>query len=409
MKFVLYTNALSAHQIPLAREIVKLAGADNFRYVYTSKEGQKLQESNATEGWIEFLPIEETNERLENADVMLVGGIRPIDLCERRAASGKITFYMSERWFKPPIGMFRLLVPSYRRMAKRFVRLLDVGGITYLPIGIHAARDMARLYGLVHGDWRCLFRAPELDSERKPGGKIWLKNNHAEHVAHVDKKYCLDKMRMWGYFVEPSRFPHLNYQTQTPSSSTQLTQSQLKTHNSLKVLWVGRLLKLKRVDTIIRAVGELSRLNASLPPTPTRNSNSVPSNSNSNLQLSLDIYGTGPEESKLKRLAAKYVNIINFYPPVPIDDVRKLMREHDIYVLASNAYEGWGAVVSEALEEGMKVVGTFEAGSSATILPKESLFHAGDWKGLLKLLQNGAPRVGIGEWTAKGAAEVMKG
>lgn len=380
MRFVLYTNALSEHQIPLAREIVKLVGTDNFRYIYTSKEGQKLQESNATEDWIECLPIEKTNEWLENADVMLVGGIRPISLCERRAASGRFTFYMSERWFKPSIGMFRLLMPSYRRMAERFVRLLDVGGLVYLPIGIHAARDMARLCGLLHGDLRCLFRAPELDFERKPGGRIHSRDQGTGN-REQDKKYCLDKMRMWGYYVKPSSFDALPVQEASKKSE-------------VRALWVGRLLNWKRVDTIVRAVGEHANLK--------RVDNSLP-------KITLDIYGSGPEEKRLKRMADKYCDAINFYPLVPIDAVRKLMREHDVYVLASNAYEGWGAVVSEALEEGMKVIGTFEAGSSATILPCDCLFHVGDWNALLKLLQKDIPSVVIGEWTARYAAEVLKG
>lgn len=84
------------------------------------------------------------------------------------------------------------------------------------------------------------------------------------------------------------------------------------------------------------------------------------------------------------------------------------MREHDIYVLASNAQEGWGAAVNEALEEGMVVVGTYEAGASAALLPRENLYHAGDWKALARLLQ--APeklkRVALPrEFTPAGAAE----
>lgn len=389
MKITLYTNALSAHQIPLAKEIVKRIGADNFKYIYTSKNGQKLQESSASDSWIEYLPIEKTNGWLENSDIMLVGGIRPIDLIERRNAEGKTTLYMSERWFKPPIGMLRLLHPRYFNMAMRLVKVMrSEASFTYLPIGIYAARDMARLCGLMHGDLRCLFRAPKLDFESKPGGKIWLKDG-----GH-DKRYCLDKMLMWGYYIAPSKFGALPVKESSDPNSSHLTNSQLATHNSIRVLWVGRLLNWKRADTIVRAVGEHANLK--------RVDNSLP-------KITLDIYGTGPEETRLKKLAAKYDDVIKFYPPVPIDEVRRLMREHDIYVLASNAYEGWGAVVSEALEEGMKVIGTYEAGSSATILPKECLFHAGDWKGLLKLLQNDAPRVGIGGWTAKCAAEVMKG
>ena len=153
----------------------------------------------------------------------------------------------------------------------------------------------------------------------------------------------------------------------------------------MKVLWVGRLLKWKRVDTIIKAVGECSK----------------------SKKITLDVYGFGPEEAKLKRLASKYGDVIKFYPPVPINEVRKLMQEHDVYVLSSNGYEGWGAVVSEALEEGMKVIGTYEAGSCATILPESNLFHAGDWRRLKELLEGDVERVGIEPWTAKSAAEVL--
>jgi len=256
-------------------------------------------------------------------------------------------------------------------MAWHWVALLRKSDCAlYLPLGIHAARDMARLCGLFAGDLRCLFRAPLLDYERKPGGRIWLKDGCDGDI------YCLGKMRMWGYFVEGGR-------------------GRMREENDkaeLRVLWVGRLMNWKRVDTIVRAVGECARMK--------HMDDSLPS-------ISLDVYGTGPEERRLKMLAAKYDDAIRFYPPVPIADVRKLMREHDVYVLSSNSYEGWGAVVSEALEEGMKVIGTYEAGSSSTILPDSNLFHAGDWRGLMKLLLGGVPAVGIGEWTARHAADYL--
>ena len=134
-------------------------------------------------------------------------------------------------------------------------------------------------------------------------------------------------------------------------------------------------------------------------------------------KITLDIYGTGPEENRLKKMAAEYGDAIKFHPPVPITEVRRLMREHDVYVLGSNGYEGWGAVVSEALEEGMKVIGTYEAGSSATMLPESCLFHAGDWRRLSRLLAQCAEEKchtalkgqGIGDWTANRAAEWLVG
>jgi len=125
------------------------------------------------------------------------------------------------------------------------------------------------------------------------------------------------------------------------------------------------------VDTIVRAVGEHANLK--------RVDNLSP-------KITLDIYGTGPEESRLKKLAAKYGDYIKFHPPVSIDEVRRLMREHDVYVLSSNACEGWGAVVSEAIEEEMYVLGTFESGAAATLLPEDQLFHCDDvWELYRKL------------------------
>ena len=85
------------------------------------------------------------------------------------------------------------------------------------------------------------------------------------------------------------------------------------------------------------------------------------------------------------------------------------MLEHDVYVFGSNGYEGWGAVVSEALEEGMRVIGTYEAGASATMLSKEHPFHAGEWRALLCLLEKERdgllPPCSIDDWTAAKAAE----
>ena len=417
-RFVLFTNVISPHQLPLAKELAAQVGEENFRYIYTEradKDHGGLGWSFDVPDWCVHASDTDSDEWLENADVLL-SGLRCFDLFERRAAKGLTNFYMTERWFKPPVGIFRLLHPRYFGYARRLCRLLESGAVTGLPIGIHAARDMARLCGFVHGKISSLFKAPELDFERKPGGSIWLAQRR-----RGAEKYCLDKMRMWGYFVKSSEIAH---------------NSQFATRNSLKILWVGRLLDWKRVDTIIRAVGELAvssrnrRLSVACDSSePSRAQASAErlavsdastrfytfctvnhlhvSTRSTRLNISLDIYGSGPEEARLKKLAAKYGDIIKFHPPVPIGDVRKLMRAHDVYVLSSNGYEGWGAVVSEALEEGMKVLGTYESGACATMLPDTNLFHAGDWKRLAKLLTNEISPVAIGDWTAQSASNYI--
>ena len=359
MRIAVYANTVSPHQMPLARELVGRLGEDGYRYIYTDEltsERMKLGWFKADERWIVPYASDEAKEWLENADVVFMQHNRDWDLLERRLAAGKVCLYASERWFKPNLGMLRLLHPKYFKMAWRFVRMFKGSEkLLYLPIGVHAARDMARLCGLFSGDWKCLFRAPKVEFERKPCGMI--------------RGGALPgKMRMWGYFVEQG--------TGGKSCRT-----------GTKVLWVGRLLKLKLVDIIVRAVGECAKTTS----------------------ITLDIYGTGPEEMRLKKLAAKYCDAIKFHGPVHIEEVRRLMREHDVYVLASNGYEGWGAVVSEALEEGMKVIGTYEAGSSATILPDENLFHAGDKCALANLLSKAdeLPFVDYTLWRVPAVAEKL--
>lgn len=350
MKVVFYLNVVSPHQLPLANEIVKQIGENEFRYVYQERSMDERVQMGWGEGQLPHwcVPYAGNEDLVLAADLLYVGGMRPIDLIEKRAKAGKITVYPTERWFKPVsicrvFGLFdcsisgwvRMLFPSYRKMARRFMRWLnDDPNARCLVIGPWAAKDMRRL------------------GVRR------------------------EKIVPWGYFVEPS------------------THSDIRTfnHSNIKLLWVGRLLALKRVDDIVRAVREhvsCKRKDDTLP------------------NVTLDIYGSGVEEPKLRQMVAKYGlgDLIKFHPSVPIAEVRQLMREHDVYILSSNAYEGWGAVVSEALEEGMKVIGTHEAGACAAILPETNLYHAGDWRRLAELIRSDLPVVPIGEWTAANAAK----
>lgn len=385
MKFAFYTSTVSPHQLPFARRMIASLGEGEYSYIYTipfTEERREMGWVDEKYPWIipEWEYQEEARSILEYVDVLMSGN-RDLALFERRANKGLRTIYCSERWFKPDKGILRLLSPSFWKMARRFVWLLRSSDkVLYYPMGIHAARDMARLCGLMHGDLRCLFRAPKLDFVKRPGGEIWLAGN----VATDSRRYCLDKMRMWGYFVEPSKF-------EVPNG-----KAIDKINNTVRVLWVGRLLGLKHVDTIIRAVGEyanLRHLDESLP------------------TITLDVYGIGPEESRLKKMALKWGDVVRFYLPVSIDMVRKLMREHDIYVLASDAHEGWGAVVSEALAEGMRVFATCESGSGATMLSDECLFRAGDWRRLACLLRSAASELpqaqGIGAWSVEEGVKRM--
>lgn len=356
MKLVIYTNAISAHQLPLARELALRLGDGEFRYVYTGERDYVRQEVVSDEPWIvreDALDEQERENLLFGCGTLLVGGIRPIDLMERRLAHGKKTFYMSERWFKPVLllmglslpGWVRLFHPRYFHMAGRFARLFWKEGFKFLSIGPWAKADMKLI---------CRIMGIRIDKE---------------------------KISDWGYFVDKGIDSACN------EGEVHSVEQAGDVHSVCCVLWVGRLLSWKRVDAIIRAVGEAAARST-------------------RLNITLDIYGAGPEEMRLKKLAAKYGDAIKFHPPVSMNEVRQLMRDHDLYVFSSNAFEGWGAVVSEALTEGMTVIGTYEAGASAALLPESNLFHCGDRKRLAELLRNPPPKVPLPyDYTPQGAAE----
>ena len=398
MKLVFYTNLVSPHTVPLAVELRKLVGS--FLYVYQNHGGEPFRTQMALDpikdcAICEADVQEQARTILRECDVLLTG-VRDFGLMQDRIEMGLLTFYQSERWFKPICltaisdsenarggiwmsGFWKNILPFAFRRARRIVRLMQSDLFVYLPIGVHAAEDMARLCGVFSGDLRCLFRAPKLNFERRAGGKLWL----ADDNVGAEKRYCLERMRIWGYYV-----------SQSNNRLTQKSGQDGATGGILRVLWVGRLLNLKRVDVIIRAVIEFVKIGCA--------DSSFP-------KITLDIYGGGPEEDRLRDMACGYEDIIKFFPSVSISEVRKIMRDHDVYVLSSNAFEGWGAVVSEALEEGMKVIGTYESGASATMLPDSNLFHAGDWRALLSILQGPIGEVSIGEWSVRNAAMILAG
>lgn len=393
MKIALLTQVVSPHQMPLAEALVRLVGKDDYRYVFTEELGDAFVkmgwDAEPDRPWC----IRRTpgDPLLEEADAVM-SGLRALSLFEKRAMRNLATFYTSDRWFKSPLGFFRMFSPSFFRMALRFSRCVRAPGFLCLPVGIHAARDMARLLGLLRGDLRCLFRAPRVAFEPKPGGVVVplaqavgsgaLSDGDAafarrrgfvriprEHWGEAAPSGVYSKMRLWGYFVAP------------PEGGG---NARGKEGGPIRLFWAGRMVRLKRVDTLIRAVLELP-------------------------DVALDLYGRGPEEKRLRRMAAGCGRIA-FHDFVPIRQIRSLMRRHDVYVQTSDGGEGWGAVVSEALEEGMAVYGTEEAGSSATLLPRRALFRAKDAEGLAALLRQGAPPGrGIGDWAAEKAARIFLG
>lgn len=324
MKILQVTNIVSHHQLPLARELCKLVGEDNFLFAATEEVNQdRLKngwQGEYPEKWIihpnNSIEEKELFDRFwDEADVVLCGE-RLISKMQTRVDNKKLCFYMSERWWKPPVGMFRLCHPRYLKMFLGFRRLSKSQYFHYLPIGPFAAKDLSLLVPMPERVWR------------------------------------------WGYFTE---MPSVTRNTLEVAHS-----------NVVSILWVGRMLKLKNVDLLIKALARLK----------TEGKN-----------FKLTLVGEGPERKRLQKLADKllgdqYCTIQNF---IPASEVPSLMAQHDIYVLPSNAYEGWGAVVNEAMSVGCAVIASDKTGAGAAMIEhcvNGLLFKSGSKKSLYKCLDS---------------------
>ena len=366
------TVCLSAHLDSFCRKLDELRGIE---FVY---EFEDPGEERRRVGWrmdAEYCngPITPENTERAKSCELLYDMLREFDLFEVRAQKGLKTVYAGERWLKPiPLasfklfghsvlirlpGVVRLLVPRYRKMARRFVKLMDDANFYVFPIGVPAVRDMVRIYRVLKGDWRAFFRDPKVEIERKLGGSV----------------EGFPRMKLWGYFVEPSRSGKEEAKDKAKAKGEGEGEGKGE-QRMLRILWIGRMLDWKRVDTLMRAFRRVRKQRSA----------------------ALLIVGEGPERAYLERLAGADRVVaaapewqdgkIVFHDYVKNDVARELMRRADVYVMPSNAEEGWGAAVSEALTEGCPVISTFEAGSSATLLPDGNLFHAGDVAALTRLL-----------------------
>lgn len=90
------------------------------------------------------------------------------------------------------------------------------------------------------------------------------------------------------------------------------------------------------------------------------------------LPVRLDIYGDGEERVMLETYAkqAGMAYNVTFHGRVQMEEVTALMQKHDLLVLPSR-YDGWGAVVNEALMSGVYTVCSDRCGARLLLKNKQ--------------------------------------
>lgn len=393
-RYVHYTRFLSPHETPLfdaAAELFEQA-------VYVTDE--ETPADPARPGW-KWTPVRgehivlsrfPKSERvavlksLVGPDTLVLCGVRDTPYWNVLLDSGARVCYVGERWLRPRRwlpGMLRLLNPRFVALAWRMVRRLERPNFHLLPQGVHAAVDLARLVGLFHGDLRCLWRSPKIEVGQGVARDASVTRMPGESVDVPNFPILRNRMSLWGYFVPASSQSSSHPITQSPNRTIEQSNNRTITVPPLCLLWAGRMIYWKHVETIVEAVRGLVKRGVT---------------------VRLTLMGDGPERASLEAHARGLP--VEFRPFGTLAEVRAEMRAHDVYVLSSDAEEGWGVVVNEALGEGLPVLATHESGAGATLLPEESLFHAGDVERLVELLAatRDASVTRIGRWTPANAA-----
>ena len=314
------TNIWSHHQAPICLELARLLGEHSFKmclFEPVHEERKKLGWASAghNEDWILGPPssqrdAEDIAQMVCSADVAVLGAC-PQEVRFARAATGKLTLMMSERLWKKPFYWWRMLNPRFARGVQGLTSTVNRDNVHYLAMGAYAAEDVRRIGAY--------------------GNRIWN----------------------WAYFADVP-----------PSAPAP------RIAGPVRILWAGRMLNLKRVDVLLRAVARIRHQ-----PEFGR----------------LDIVGDGPERQRLLNLShsLRLDERAVFHDSVSSDRIRQLMRTADIYVLPSDRREGWGVVANEAMSEGAVLVANEDAGSAKVLIEHGRtgfLFRNGDVAGLAGLL-----------------------
>lgn len=111
-------------------------------------------------------------------------------------------------------------------------------------------------------------------------------------------------------------------------------------NKTIKYLFIGRLIKIKNIELLIRVFNKLNK--------------------------PLTIVGTGPEEEYLKNIANSNVSFKGF---INREMIKNIYRNYDCLILPS-LKETWGLVVEEAIASGLPVLASKMVGSSEDLILK---------------------------------------
>lgn len=324
-----YSNYFNHHQKALCDEFYRLLG-DGFKFVET----MPMEGFRAKMGWGEDTPsyvirTYESDEMLKAAEILAISsdliimGTAPEEYCEARLKENKLTFRYSERPLKE--GFIKFFIP---RLTKKYIRMHLKNrdkNIYVLGASAFTSKDFKKMFNSYPG--KC----------------------YKFGYFPVHKEYDIDEL---------------------------MQKKHSLAGNTPTILWLGRMLKLKKPDIMVMAARQLKDLG---------------------YDFKLHMVGEGEMRPVCEKMVKDFdlTDRVTFEDFLSPDGARDKMSDYQIYVMTSNKLEGWGSVIYEGLNAGCAVVASHICGATPWLVENEKcglVFKSGDVKSLTsqlkKLLDN---------------------
>ena len=191
-------------------------------------------------------------------------------------------------------------------------------------------------------------------------------------VKHFNDVFLIGEEYIWYYRLWSKKWNIHNfiYCTEWQERFSQMNLNQ----QHVKMLFVGSLIKLKNVGLIFNSLDRMPEEQKQI--------------------YEIGIVGDGPEREELQKQANKTSIRTVFYGSQPMNEVQKIMQEYDVLILPS-LYDGWGAVVNEALTLGLYVICSDACGAKDLLKDPRcgSVFKRGDSDDLKTRIINCAEQI----------------
>lgn len=300
-----FSNYFNHHQKALCDEFYRLLG-DGFTFVET----MPMEGFRANMGWGEETPLyvmktyenDELANRAQKLAVdsdLVIMGTAPEEYCENRLKKNRLTFRYSERPLKE--GFIKFFIP---RLTKKYIRMhLNNRDKNIYVLGASAFTAL---------DFKKMFN------------------------SYPDKCY------KFGYFPV-----HKEYDI-----DELIEHKKEFAKDRVSILWLGRMLKLKHPELLIKAAKILA---------------------DSGYDFSIHMVGEGEMRPVCETLVKKsgLSDRITFEDFLSPEEARNVMADYQIYVMTSDKLEGWGSVIYEGLNAGCAVIASHICGATPWLVENE--------------------------------------